>query len=207
MKKIKEFLKNLKIEKLPDGVHSQWVSLNRLLTFYRFMSVAMFFIALITWVMMAFFLLKDPVVVILGKTTKTWVQGQKKSVPIETEDIIETVKKFIEGRYEWKKLNWQDMRYRLFPVVTQGLFDKLEADVSLFLKKEFSKKPFEQTVANILVQVSEKSITATFDRIIRLDGLPLVAPLTLTLSLSRGSMTPENPIGLYINGIIEHQRN
>lgn len=205
MNRIKEFLKKMKIDSLPEGVNSQWISLNRVLSFYRAMSIALFFIALMTWVMMAFFLLKDPIVVILGKNSKHWAIGESKSIPIDKEDIVETVRRFIEGRYEWKKLNWQEMRLFIFPLLTPGLFEKIEDDMSQFIKKEFLKKPFTQTVTNIDVRVSEKSITATFDRIIRVDGLPLVAPLALTLSLIQGSRTPGNPQGLYINGIVEHQ--
>lgn len=207
MNKLKEFWKKLKLQDLPEGVHSQWMALNRILAFYKVMSISMFFIALITWIMMAFFLLKDPIVVILGKSTKHWSQGEAKPVPIEAEDIVDTVKRFIEGRYSWKKLNWNEMRYLLFPIVTSGLFDKIEEDMGAFIKKEWSRKPFEQSLANIDVTVGEKSITASFDRIIRVDNLPLVAPLTLTLSLTQGMRTPENPRGLYINGIVEHQRN
>ena len=207
IEKIKNFLKNRKVDNLPQGVHSQWISLNRVLMFYRYMSAVFILLALGAWVMMAWSLLRDPFVVVLNHKERIWVESEKKDVPIEREEIVEIIKRFIERRYQWKKLNLDDILHHIQPITTSGLLEKMKDDLVLFIKNDLSKKNFQQAVANIEVQVSEKSVTATFDRIIRVDGLPLVAPLQLSLELIRGSRTRFNPIGLYINGIIEHQRN
>jgi hypothetical protein len=207
IEKIKNFLKNRKVDNLPQGVHSQWISLNRVLMFYRYMSAVFILLALGAWVMMAWSLLRDPFVVVLNHKERIWVESEKKDVPIEREEIVEIIKRFIEKRYQWKKLNLDDILHHIQPITTSGLLEKMKDDLVLFIKNDLSKKNFQQAVANIEVQVSEKSVTATFDRIIRVDGLPLVAPLQLSLELIRGSRTRFNPIGLYINGIIEHQRN
>ncbi len=207
IEKIKNFLKNRKVDNLPQGVHSQWISLNRVLMFYRYMSAVFILLALGAWVMMAWSLLRDPFVVVLNHKERIWVESEKKDVPIEREEIVEIIKRFIEKRYQWKKLNLDELLHQIQPITTSGLLEKMKDDLVLFIKNDLSKKNFQQAVANIEVQVSEKSVTASFDRIIRVDGLPLVAPLQLSLELIRGSRTRFNPIGLYINGIIEHQRN
>lgn len=207
IEKIKNFLKNKQVDNLPQGVHSQWITLNRVLMFYRYMSAVFIFLALGAWVMMAWSLLRDPFVVVLNHKERIWVESEKKDVPIEREEIVEIIKRFIEKRYQWKKLNLDDVLHHIQPITTSGLLDKIKDDLSLFIKNDLSKKKFEQAVANIDVKVSDSAITASFDRVIRVDGLPLVAPLQLSLELIRGSRTRFNPIGLYINGIIEHQRN
>ncbi|MBY0384099.1 hypothetical protein K2X05_02980 [bacterium] len=207
IEKIKNFLKNKQVDNLPQGVHSQWITLNRVLMFYRYMSAVFIFLALGAWVMMAWSLLRDPFVVVLNHKERIWVESEKKDVPIEREEIVEIIKRFIEKRYQWKKLNLDEVLHHIQPITTSGLLDKIKGDLLLFIKNDLSKKKFEQAVANIDVKVSDNSITASFDRVIRIDGLPLVAPLQLSLELIRGSRTRFNPIGLYINGIIEHQRN
>ena len=207
IEKIKNFLKNKKVDNLPQGVHSQWITLNRVLMFYRYMSAVFIFLALGAWIMMAWSLLRDPFVVVLNHKERIWVEIEKKDVPIEREEIVEIIKRFIEKRYQWKKLNLEEVLHHIQPITTSGLLEKIKDDMALFIKNDLSKKKFEQAVANIDVKVSDSAITASFDRVIRVDGLPLVAPLQLSLELIRGSRTRFNPIGLYINGIIEHQRN
>ncbi|MBY0386310.1 hypothetical protein K2X05_14225 [bacterium] len=207
IEKIKNFFKNRTVDHLPQGVHSQWISLNRVLMFYRYMSAVFIFLALGAWVMMAWSLLRDPFVVVMNQNERIWVESEKKDIPIEKEEIVEIIKRFIEKRYQWKKLNLDDVLHHIQPITTTGLLDKVKDDLVLFIKNDLSKKNFQQAVANIEVKVSNNAITASFDRVIRVDGLPLVAPLQLSLELIRGSRTRFNPIGLYINGIIEHQRN
>ena len=207
IEKIKKIFKNSKVDDLPQGVHSQWITLNRVLMFYRYMSAVFLFLALGAWVMMAWSLLRDPFVVVMSQNERIWVESQKKNVPIEREEIVEIIKRFIEKRYQWKKMNLDEVLHHIQPITTTGLLEKIKGDLLQFIKTDLSKKNFQQAVANIEVNVSEQSITASFDRVIRLDGLPLVAPLQLSLELIRGSRTRFNPVGLYINGIIEHQRN
>jgi hypothetical protein len=207
IEKIKNFFKQRKVDHLPQGIHSQWISLNRVLMFYRYMSALFIFLALGAWSMMAWSLLRDPFVVVMNQKERIWVESEKKDVPIEREEIVEIIKRFIEKRYQWKKLNLEDVLHHIQPITTSGLLDKVKDDLVLFIKNDLSKKNFQQAVANIEVKVSKSSITASFDRVIRVDGLPLVAPLQLSLELIRGSRTRFNPVGLYINGIIEHQRN
>ena len=207
IEKIKNFFKNRKVDNLPQGAHSQWISLNRVLMFYRYMSLVFILLALGAWVMMAWSLLRDPFVVVLNHKERIWVESEKKDVPIEREEIVEIIKRFIEKRYQWKKLDLDDLLHHIQPITTSGLLEKIKDDVALFIKTDLSKKKFEQAVTNIEVKISDSSITASFDRVIRVDGLPLVAPLQLSLELIRGSRTHFNPIGLYINGLIEHQRN
>ncbi|MCB9072306.1 MAG: hypothetical protein H6623_01695 [Bdellovibrionaceae bacterium] len=207
IEKIKNFLKNKQVDNLPQGVHSQWITLNRVLMFYRYMSAVFIFLALGAWVMMAWSLLRDPFVVVLNHKERIWVESEKKDVPIEREEVVEIIKRFIEKRYQWKKLNLDEVLHHIQPITTSGLLDKIKDDLLLFIKNDLSKKKFEQAVANIDVKISDSAVIASFDRVIRVDGLPLVAPLQLSLELIRGSRTRFNPIGLYINGIIEHQRN
>lgn len=207
IEKIKNFFKSRKVDNLPQGVHSQWISLNRVLMFYRYMSAVFIFLALGAWVMMAWSLLRDPFVVVLNHKERIWVESEKKDVPIEREEIVEIIKRFIEKRYQWKKLNLDELIHHIQPITTSGLLEKIKDDVASFIKTDLSKKKFEQAVTNIEVKISDSSIIASFDRVIRVDGLPLVAPLQLSLELIRGSRTRFNPIGLYINGLIEHQRN
>jgi hypothetical protein len=126
------------------------------------------------------------------------VKPSKESVEI----IIE---EFVRARYEWEAFVPQSIIKNLEPYTTDAFQTKLFEE---FGKKGFQNKPgesIEQVVARIKPNVSEKAVLATFDRILRINGIPVVVPTEISLMLSEGPKTFFNPIGLYINGLIEHE--
>lgn len=123
------------------------------------------------------------------------------------ESVEELVSDFIKVRYEWNSFQPQDIVKKLEPYTTESLRAKLLEE---FGKKGVQNKPgesIEQAVARIRPDVSEKAVLATFDRILRINGVPVVVPMEVSLLLSEGPKTFFNPMGLYVNGLIEHENN
>ena len=58
---------------------------------------------------------------------------------------------------------------------------------------------------NIQPTVTEEKAQVTFDRIIRVEGVPVLAPMELEFELIKGKATRWNPQGLYINGITQKE--
>lgn len=135
------------------------------------------------------------------------LNARRANVPATREAVAELVKAFVQIRYEWEAFNPEAIVKRLEPLTTEGLRGKL--------MQEFGKKPhenkkgnsIEQSVARIRPDISEKAVLATFDRVLRVNGVPIVVPMEVNLLLVEGPKTTFNPVGLYINGVIEREGN
>lgn len=132
---------------------------------------------------------------------------EKSDVKPTKESVAELVEDFVKARYEWENFEPQVIVKKLEPYTTEALRTKLFEE---FGKKGFQNKPgdsVEQSVARIRPDVSDKAVLATFDRVLRINGIPVVVPTEISLLLSEGPKTFSNPMGLYINGVIEHDNN
>lgn len=135
------------------------------------------------------------------------LNARKVNVSPTKEAVAELVKAFVQIRYEWEAFNPEAIVKRLEPLTTEGLRTKLMQE---FGKKNHENKKgdsIEQSVARIRPDISDKAVLATFDRVLRVNGTPIVVPMEVNLLLVDGPKTAFNPIGLYINGIIERDGN
>lgn len=123
------------------------------------------------------------------------------------EAVAELVTEFIKARYEWTSFEPQIIVKKIEPFTTEDLRSKLLEE---FGKKGFQNKPgesIEQSIARIKPNISDKAIIAKFDRILRINDIPVVVPTEISLLLAEGPKTFFNPLGLYINGLIESESN
>ncbi|MBL7542456.1 MAG: hypothetical protein JNL11_01500 [Bdellovibrionaceae bacterium] len=130
---------------------------------------------------------------------------EKSDLKPTKESVAQLISEFIEARYEWESFEPQVIVKKLEPYTTEALRAKLLEE---FGKKGFQNKPgdsVEQSVARIRPIVSDQAVLATFDRVLRINGIPVVVPTEISLLLSEGAKTFFNPVGLYINGVIEHE--
>ena len=149
----------------------------------------------------------EPLVVERDNSVYRRLTVERAVVKPSKEDVAELVTEFVKARYEWESFQPQIIVKKLEPFTTEALRTKLFEE---FGKKGFQNKPgdsIEQSTARIRPNISEKAVIATFDRILRINGVPVVVPTEISLLLSEGPKTFFNPIGLYINGIIEHENN
>ncbi len=142
----------------------------------------------------------DTVVVIKEKNKKTYLSGRR--IPVETtdEDVKAFVHAFIEARYNWEDFHPKSIVKNVSCLGTKGFQGRLSK-----LLGNKKGEGVEQYVSFINVQLRDKDSTASFDRIIRLKGIPVVTPSGATLKIVRGKRTICNPHGLYVNGLTEHE--
>lgn len=157
-------------------------------------------------------------VVLLARNTKPLVverdhlifralSVEKSEIKPTKEALAELVTEFLKARYEWESFAPQTIIKKLEPFTTEDLRFKFLEE---FGKKSFQNKPgesVEQSIARIKPDISDKAILASFDRILRINGIPVVVPTEISLLLSEGPKTFFNPLGLYINGLIEHENH
>ena len=131
--------------------------------------------------------------------------GRRANLPISEAAVEEFVRKFLHIRYEWDKLDPRAKQKSLSPIVTDGLQKKLLKLLTHLKDKEFQGKETSQAIVNVVVSVTKEKVVASFDKLLRVEGVPIPVPTTLSLHIIKGTPNIWNPIGLLVNGVIEHQ--
>ncbi len=182
----------------------QWLALNQMLHLHRTINfvvggiVALLIIAI---VVMAF---QNPLVIVMADGSKHYALSERKSDSITEKDVENFVREFLEQMFKWEKLVPEVITRQISPLVTSGLLDRAKQELNERAEKSFKGKNLSQAIANVHVSVTEKNVIATFDKVLRIDGVPLVVPTEMAFSIIRGSQTRWNPMGLYVNGLVEH---
>lgn len=159
-------------------------------------------ILILVIVLMAF---QSPLVIVMDGMSKHYAQSERKSNPITEKDVEGFVRQFLEQMFQWEKLNPELIERKISPLVTPGLLDRIKQELTQRAEKDFKGKNLSEDIANVSVTVTEKNVIATFDKVLRIDGVPLVVPSEVAFNIVRGSSTRWNPVGLLVNGMIEHE--
>ena len=148
--------------------------------------------------------LQPPLVVVVNGQDRRHYQSERKPESITEHEVEWFVRDFLEQMFNWNSLSPEVILKQVAPFVTDGLGNKIRQELTLRAEKDFKGKNLSEGITNIQVQVTEKSVLASFDKVLRINGLPLVVPTQMEFNIIRGSSTRANPIGLYVNGLIEH---
>jgi hypothetical protein len=158
-------------------------------------------ILVLSLIVMAF---RSPLVIEKTGLEKHYYQSERKSDSITEKDVENFVRDFLGQMFNWNSLTPDVILKQVAPFVTAGLADKIKQELIQRTEKDFKGKALSEGITNIQVQVTEKDVLASFDKVLRIDGTPLVVPTQIEFNIIRGSSTRWNPIGLYVNGLVEH---
>ena len=158
-------------------------------------------ILVLSLIVMAF---RSPLFIVMSGQEKHYYQSERKSDSITEKDVESFVREFLEQMFNWNALVPDVILKQVAPFVTTGLAEKIKQELIQRTDKDFKGKTLSEGITNIQVQVSEKDVLASFDKVLRIDGMPLVVPTQMEFNIIRGSSTRWNPIGLYVNGLVEH---
>lgn len=191
------------------GPIHQWVALNNVLRVYKIAGLSIAGLCALLVVALVMVSFKPPLVVVQNQNEIEQYRsvGKFKSVEINEETIEKVVRKFIHFRYEWNDLDSDRISKNLAPITTSGLNKKLKKIIEELKIKNFKGKAVSQTVTDIKVSVTKEKVIARFDKILKIEGLPLPVPTLIHLQILPDSITHWNPEGLYVNGVIERQVN
>ena len=185
--------------------HRAWMDLNSVLRFHKLINAGALLVCLAQTVVILSLIFSDPVVVKESDGRLTYMMGIKAAVPINEQVVEDFVYKFLKIRYEWQELDPSSMAKSLQPVVTDGLSKKLYGLFAHLKDKEFEGKDVSQSIVNVKIEVTKEQVAASFDKLLKIEGIPIPVPTTVSLNIIRGSSNRWNPVGLYVNGIKEHQ--
>ena len=182
-----------------------WTDINGLLRTHKLINLGLVVVCVLQVFVIGWMYVADPIVVIRDGDQQQYLAGQRANLPISEEAVEEFVRKFLRIRYEWDKLDPQEKRQSLTPIVTTGLQKKLFKLLTHLKNKEFQGKETSQAIVNVDVSVTKEKVVVSFDKLLRLADVPIPVPTTLSLHIIQGTPNTWNPIGLLINGVIEHQ--
>ncbi len=165
-----------------------------------------------------FSVFSGPVVIMEKDGEKLSFQGVRREVDITEKEIKKLVERFIRRRYEWDKFSIDNIISNLSPILSSGLKAKIADDL---VKEEKASiyQAFSQYVGKINVIIDEKhNIVGTFDKILRIqnkistssgdlpiDKIPLLSEAQVMVKVVKGSETEDNPLGLYINSVVNYE--
>ena len=182
-----------------------WTDINALLRTHKLINLGLVTVCVLQVFVIGWMYVADPIVVIRDGDQQQYHAGQRANLPISEAAVEEFVRKFLHIRYEWHKLNPVEKRQSLTPIVTSGLQKKLFKLLTHLKDKEFQGKETSQAIVNVDVSVTKEKVVVSFDKLLRLADVPIPVPTTLSLHIIQGTPNTWNPIGLLVNGVIEHQ--
>ena len=161
----------------------------------------------------------SPIVILEKDEEKLSYHGEKREIVITDKEIKKAVEKFIKSRYEWDTFNLPEMMGNLSPLITSGLKEKIQSELST---QKDSYGSISQYVGKVKMTVDENgNVIGVFDRIIRITGklkenmkmpslpekITLLAEGKVMVKVVKGAMTAENPLGIYINSLVNYETN
>ena len=149
--------------------------------------------------------MRGPVVVLTDGNSSVYLKGDFRNLKVDKVAVTEFIKDFLKARYEWLELDEKLIYRQISPLTTTAFSDKVIQEVSNLRNSDFKDKVVSQSITNVSVAVDEKKIFAKFDRLIKVQGIALPIATQAIFQVNSGPRTKWNPVGLYVNGIIEHE--
>lgn len=175
--------------------------------FYRKGLITATICAVIQSVIILCLIFSNPIVIYEKEGERIGYIGKNEAVTISEGEIKELVKRFIRNRYEWGEFNPRVIAENLRPYTKKNLVTKVLTKLSSEMK-QFEGKPIQQYVGKIHVSIDqENKIVGTFDKILRVQGIPLLSESQVLIGIVKGMTTKTNKLGLYINSVVDYETN
>lgn len=192
-------------EKSKNTIPNIWTAQENLIHFYRVLSVGLGSLAIVLLVVAVAFGFRDPIVVVRSTAEQEFFLSQRAPVSIEKKDVENITRRFLDALYVWPEFNGQALAKEIAPYAEDALVGKIVEAQTLKYGKDFKGKKLAQEISFVSVEVLEDRVVCSFDRILKIEGIPLVIPTEVTLSMLRGTTTRENPMGVFVSGILENE--
>lgn len=192
-------------EKSKNTIPNIWAAQENLIHFYKVLSAGLGALAFVSLMVAGALGFRDPIVVIRSTMGQEFYPSTRGPVSIEKSDVENITRRFLSALYVWTDFNGQALAKDIAPYAEEALVGKIIESQSAKYAKVFKGKKLAQEISFVKVTVLEDRVVCAFDRILKVDGIPLVIPTELTLSMLQGSPTQQNPMGVFVSGILENE--
>ena len=195
----------MKFQTNENSIPNIWTAQENSIHFYKLVSAVLGALALLLLVALVGTFYRDPIVVVRTNSEIEYYPGHRMEIPIGKPEVEKFTKEFIAALYVWSGFDAGRLKKEVSVYVEENLLEKLMvAQVQRYLK-ELKNKELSQAVTSIEIEVLADKVMARFDRLLKIENVPIVVPTELTLSMIQGPQTRINPMGIYISGILEHE--
>jgi len=192
-------------KKIENTVPNIWTAQENTIHFYKMVSVGLGAVVLVLFLSLLISLFRDPIVVVRNGSEQEFYIAERTKAPIGKPEVEKFTKEFIRALYVWKGFDLSQLRKEVSIFAEEDLLKKLmEAQGQRYIK-ELKNKKMSQAVTSIEVEVLNDKVVARFDRLLKIEGVPIVIPTQVILSMIQGSQSSANPMGIYISGMIENE--
>lgn len=182
-----------------------WTAQEKVLHLYKLISLTACVFATSMGIALIVSHFKNPFVVVAKNHDVEFYPTQSIAVPLEKAEVVQFTKQFLVSLYVWNEFNAEKIARSISPFTEGVLADKVIGTQSQKYLKELGGKHLAQSLAFVDVSVLDDRVICKFDRILKIEGIPLVIPTEVTLALTQGDQTVFNPMGIYVGGIKESE--
>jgi hypothetical protein len=182
-----------------------WTAQENLIHFYRLTTAALGILSIFLFGAILIVAMRNPVVVLKSQGAQEFYPTVRQKVSIEKVDVEAFTKAFLSKLYVWQDFNADRLKTELEPFAEPGLVQKIADGQTQKYGKELKGKRLSQAITFVSVQVLDDRVVARFDRVLKIEGIPLVIPTEATLSMIEGDGSRLNPIGITVTGIVERE--
>lgn len=180
-----------------------WTAQERVLHLYKLLTLGVGTIALTLVAVLVGQGFRNPIVVVKSGEKQEFYPTVRVRAPVDKPDVEDFTRKFLSSLYVWSEFNPLKLTKEIGPYADEDLVPKFVDAQSLRYLKELKGKNLQQAITFVKVDVQSDRVVCTFDRVLKIEGIPLIIPTAVTLWMSQGDPTRLNPMGIYVTSITE----
>lgn len=180
-----------------------WKAINKSLFLYKVIGIGAILVGLFSSMTSLYLVNADPIIAMVKNDRKTYIQGSKNTFTVTSEDVEDFVIRYTHTRYDWKEFDPMRILKDLECITTKTYRKKL---LKLLGEEKHNNKDekIEQYISYVRPVLGKNEAHASFDRVIRINNIPIIVPTELDLTIIQDVKTRCNPTGLYVNGATEY---
>jgi len=182
-----------------------WTARENLLHLYQVLAAGLGVLAVSMLIVTLVMCFRDPIVVMRSVSGQEFYPSERARAGVEKSDVEAFSKRFLEALYVWQVFDAQALAKEVGPYAEEALVSKIVDTQVQKYGRDFKGKKISQAITFVRVAVKEDRVTCSFDRVLKIEGIPLVIPMEVTLSMIQGGATRLNPMGVYVSGILERE--
>ncbi len=188
-----------------NSIPNIWKAQENLIRYYKLLSLGLgvVVVILLVFVMVTFF--RDPIVVVKDAGSQEFYSSKRTPIEIQKEDVEAFSRRFIKALYVWPEYSSKKLARALAPLAEDALVAKIVDAQTQKYGKQFKDKKLSQEITSVNVDVQNDRVICHFDRVLKIEGIPLVIPTEVSLSMLQGTQTEANTMGIYVSGITERE--
>ena len=188
-----------------NSIPNIWAAQEKVLHLFKFLSLGLGTIGIFILMILVVQTFRNPIVIVRSNGEQEFYPTERKRASLEKGDVEAFTKRFLASLYVWNDFNGSKIAHEIAPFAEEGLVQKVVDTQNQKFSKELKGKHLAQAITFVSVEVFDDRVVSRFDRVLKIEGIPLIIPTEVTLSMIQGEPTRLNPMGVYVSGITENE--